>query len=103
MKLNDSLFAEVGLADFPREEREAFLDHVQETLEMRVGAWLADGLTQDQLGEFESILESGKEEAAVVWLVETRPGYKETVQAVADELKSEIRNVADEILAASAE
>jgi hypothetical protein len=56
-QLDDSFLESVGLGDMPAERKEAFLNHVREELEVRVGAKMSDGLTEQQVAEFERIID----------------------------------------------
>ncbi|MCL2869399.1 DUF5663 domain-containing protein [Candidatus Saccharibacteria bacterium] len=56
-QLDDSFLESVGLADMPTQRKEAFLGHVREELEVRVGAKMSDGLSPDQIEEFEKIID----------------------------------------------
>jgi hypothetical protein len=56
-QLDDSFLDSVGLADMPAERKEAFLSHVREELEVRVGAKMSDGLSEEQIAQFEKIID----------------------------------------------
>src|SRR5690606_7621207 len=56
-------------------QRQPFLQHVYSELELRVGTKLSEGLNEDQLKEFESII--GKDNEVVLnWLQTNAPDYK---------------------------
>ena len=46
MEFDEKFLREVGLAVMPEEEKRAFLDYVQEELEVRVGEEIAEGMTE---------------------------------------------------------
>ncbi|MFC0313693.1 DUF5663 domain-containing protein [Gordonia phosphorivorans] len=73
-ELNDEFLGEVGLADLPEEGRLPFLQHVYATLEQRVGKVLSEGLTNEQLSQFEAFADrdSAKVDA---WLAVWAPDY----------------------------
>lgn len=75
-QLDDKFLQDVGLGDLPDDQKKAFLDHFREQLELRVGTRLSEGLSDDQLGEFESFIDR---DAAKVdaWLAANVPDYKE--------------------------
>lgn len=73
-QLDDKFLADVGLADMPAEERKAFLQHIYDELELRVGTKLSDGMSDEQLEEFESIIER-KDEVISAWLTANAPNY----------------------------
>jgi hypothetical protein len=99
IKLDDNFLAEVGLAALPEPLRNLMLKHVYETLQLRVGLQLADGMSDQELDEFETLTDRGDEEGALAWLEANRPNYKEVVEQNLQELRQEILEVADQILA----
>lgn len=56
-QLDDKFLADIGLNDLPDEQKQAFLQHIYEELELRVGTRLSDGLSDQQLEEFEKIID----------------------------------------------
>ena len=101
LKIDNSLLVEIGLDRLPEAEKNSFLKHVYETLEMRVGIRLADQMTNEQLDEFEQYFEAKDDAGAFKWLETNFPNYKEIVQEEFDKLKSEVAQSAPQILAAS--
>lgn len=73
-QLDDKFLQELGLDQMPEEQREDFLKHIYGELEYRVGTQLSEGLSDQQLGQFEAIID--KDEAAIVgWINENAPEY----------------------------
>src|SRR3954465_8783662 len=101
LKIDNSLLQEVGLGTLPDNEKNSFLKHIYETLEMRVGIRLADQMTNEQLDEFEQYFEAKDDAGAFKWLETNFPNYKEIVQQEFDKLKGEVAQSAPQILAAS--
>lgn len=101
IKLDDDLLQELGLAALPPEEKKKLLAHIYETLEMRVGMKLAEQMSDAQLTEFEQFIDRNDEAGALKWLETNFPNYKDVVAAEFERLKTEIRQVAPQILAAS--
>src|SRR6201997_5013089 len=101
LKIDNSLLEEVGLAGLPDAEKNSFLKHIYETLEMRVGIRLADQMTNEQLDEFERYFEAKDDAGAFKWLETNFPNYKDIVQQEFDKLKAEVTQTAPQILAAS--
>lgn len=101
LKIDNSLLVEIGLDALPEAEKNSFLKHVYETLEMRVGIRLADQMTNEQLDEFEQYFEAKDDAGAFKWLETNFPNYKEIVQEEFDKLKAEVAQSAPQILAAS--
>jgi len=101
IKLDDDLLKELGLDALPKEEKAAFLRHMYETLEMRVGTRLAERMNDQQMAEFEQFINTGDEQGAFKWLEANFPNYKEVVAEEFDKLKGEVLPVAAQIVAAS--
>jgi hypothetical protein len=101
LKIDNTLLQEVGLGALPDSEKNSFLKHIYETLEMRVGVRLADQMSNQQLDEFEQYFEAKDDAGAFKWLETNFPNYKEIVQEEFDKLKSEITQTAPQVLAAS--
>ena len=51
-KLDNALLEELGLGALPADDKTKMLNHIYETLEMRVGMKLAERMTNQQLDEF---------------------------------------------------
>lgn len=100
-KLDENLLKELGLGELPAEEKNKMLAHIYETLEMRVGMKLAEQMTNEQLTEFESFIDSNDESGALKWLETNFPDYKQVVAAELENLKTEIKASAPQIVAAS--
>jgi predicted RNA-binding Zn ribbon-like protein len=100
-KLDDNLLRELGLGDLPAAEKNKMLAHIYETLEMRVGMTLAQQMTEAQLSEFETFIDSNDEAGALKWLETNFPNYKQVVADELEKLKAEIKAAAPQILAAS--
>ncbi len=56
-QLDDKFLADIGLNDMPDDQKQAFLQHIYEELELRVGTRLSEGLSDQQLEEFEKIID----------------------------------------------
>jgi Protein of unknown function (DUF5663) len=101
LKIDNSLLQDVGLGDLPAGEKNSFLKHIYETLEMRVGIRLADQMSNQQLDEFERYFEAKDDAGAFKWLETNFPNYKDIVQQEFDKLKTEVARSAPQILSAS--
>lgn len=74
-QLDDNFLQQVGLGGLPDDQKQAFLDHLKEQLELRVGTKLSDGLEDAQLAEFESFID--RDEARVnEWITRNVPDYQ---------------------------
>lgn len=100
-KLDNTLLVELGLGALPSEEKNTMLSHIYETLEMRVGIKLAEQMTDAQLDEFEEFIDQKDEPGALKWLETNFPDYKQVVASELASLKAEIKENAEQILAAS--
>lgn len=98
-KLDDDFLKSVGLGDLPEDQKKAFLQHLYEELELRVGTRLSEGMSEDQLGEFEQFIENADDKGAVSWLQQNRPEYQTVVSEEMTKLKQEIIEGKDKVLA----
>jgi len=73
-QLDSNFLDEIGLRDLPNDQKRPFLQHIYEELELRVGTRLSDGLSDEQLEEFESIIDH-KEPIINAWLEKNMPQY----------------------------
>ena len=73
-QLDDQFLQDVGLGALPAEQKQMFLDHFREQLELRVGTRLSEGLSDAQLEEFESFIDRNDEKVNA-WLATNVPQY----------------------------
>ena len=73
-QLDDKFLDDIGLNDLPDDQKKSFLQYIYDELELRVGTKLSDGMSDEQLEEFESIIDR-KDEIIVTWLNENAPNY----------------------------
>ncbi|MBC7764317.1 hypothetical protein H7Y29_01250 [Microbacteriaceae bacterium] len=84
-QLDDKFLQDVGLGDLPDDQKQAFLEHFREQLELRVGTRLSEGLSDSQLAEFESFID--RDVAKVdTWLTGNVPQYQD------DEIFVQLKN-----------
>ena len=74
--IDESFLEELGLNDLPEDEKQGFLQHIYSELELRVGTSLSEGLSEDQLGEFESFID-GDMPRVKSWIETNKPEYLE--------------------------
>ena len=101
LKLDDNFLQELGLGELPAEDKKKMLAHIYETLELRVGMKLAEKMTDAQLDEFEKLAQANDESASLKWLETNAPDYKQVVVEQLENLKSEIKKSAPQILESS--
>lgn len=73
-QLDEKFLDEIGLHDLPNDQKRPFLQHIYEELELRVGTRLSDGLSDEQLEEFEAIIDH-KTDVINGWLEKNVPQY----------------------------
>ena len=88
MEFDEKFLQEMGLSAMPEDQKQKFLDYVQEELEIRIGERISRGLTETQLNEFDMITDPVE---AAKWLEKNRPDYREIVNRTINEMKEEIR------------
>ena len=88
MQFDEQFLQEMGLSAMPEEQKQQFLAYVQEELEIRVGERISEGLSEEQLAEFDRITDQFE---AAEWLERNRPDYREIVDRTISEMKEEIR------------
>lgn len=95
MRIDEMFMEEVGLGDMPAGEKQAFMDHAEEELEVRVGHAVSLGLTDQQLRDFEELDDGGQ---AAAWLKINVPNFREIVQTVVQGFKNELISERAQIL-----
>ena len=88
MEFDDKFLQEMGLSAMPEDQKQKFLDYIEEQLEVRIGERISRGLTEEQLSEFDTITDQAE---ATKWLEKNRPDYREIVTRTINEMKEEIR------------
>lgn len=73
-QLDDKFLEEIGLDSMPEAQKKPFLQHIYDELELRVGTKLSDGMSDEQLEEFESIIDR-KDDIITAWLAKYMPEY----------------------------
>lgn len=74
-KLDEQFLEELGLNQLPDDQKQAFLEHIYSQLELRVGTRLSDGLSDEQLSEFESFIDRDDEKVRG-WIAANVPDYQ---------------------------
>lgn len=87
MRIDDVFMKEIGLDEMPDAEKQAFIDHAEEELEVRVGNAISQKLSRKQLQDFEE-LEEGSQTAA--WLNINVPDFRKIVADVFQGFKKEL-------------
>jgi archaellum component FlaC len=97
-KLDDQFLNDVGLGNLPAEEKKIMLQHIYEKLELNVGMRLASGMSDQQLDDFEKLMDANDQAGALKWLETNVPHYKQVVAEELEKLKAEIKKDAAAIV-----
>lgn len=91
LKLDDNFLNEIGLANLSEFEKGPFLEHIYQELEIRVGTKLSEGMTDQQMAEFEAIAD-GDQVKTTQWLTIYFPDYEheEGYRKLAEKLNVEV-------------
>lgn len=73
-QLDDQFLKDLGLDQLPEDQKQAFKEHIYNELELRVGVRLSDGLSDEQLSEFESFVDRNDEKVRA-WVAAHTPDY----------------------------
>ncbi len=60
-QFDESFLDSVGLSGMPEEQKQSFLQYAQDQLEVRIGEKMSEGLSDEQLDEFERIIDNDQE------------------------------------------
>lgn len=74
-QLDDKFLQDIGLGTMPQDQKQAFLEHIYNELELRVGTRLSEGLSEAQMSEFEAFIDR-KQEVVEQWFSNHVPNYK---------------------------
>jgi hypothetical protein len=73
---DENFLEDVGLQELGSDFRAAFLGYVYDHLERRVGESLSENMSNDQLAEFEAIID-GRDDVIDDWIAQNAPSYAE--------------------------
>lgn len=93
-QLDDKFLQDLGLAQLPDDQKQAFLEHIYSELELRVGQQLSDGLSDAQLEQFEAFIDRN-EGSVRTWVAANVPNYQS--DPAFQQLQSGIPQGTDEI------
>jgi hypothetical protein len=74
-QLDEKFLQDIGLNDLPEDQKKPFLQHIYDELELRVGTKLSEGMSDEQLSEFEAIIDR-KDEVVAAWLQKYSADYR---------------------------
>ncbi len=75
-QLDDKFLQDVGLGLLPDDQKQAFLAHTHEELELRVGTKLSEGLTKEQMEEFEAFVDQDMDKVRG-WFEKNMPDFSD--------------------------
>jgi hypothetical protein len=93
-QLDDKFLQDVGLNDLPDEQKKAFLQHIYDELELRVGTKLSEGMSEQQLQEFEAFVDRDEDKVRD-WFAKNLPTYAD--QADYQQIKSSAPDTVQEL------
>jgi len=100
IKLDAELLTSLGLVGLSEKDQKDILEHMLETLQMRLGIRLTNNMTEEQLNEFQMYSDNQDQQGAFDWLKNNFPDYQEITQEEFDKLCVEVKQSAPTILAA---
>ena len=95
MQFDENFLQQMGLSSMPADKKQDFLKYIQDELEVRIGRRISEGLSEEQLQEFDSLTETAD---IAAWLEKNRPDYHEIVDRCIEEMKQAIVKNRDQLL-----
>ena len=92
--LNAKEFSDIGISFRTKEETDSFARVVCRDLEIRIGERISQGMSQEQLDDFD-LCET--EEETEKWLIENAPDFRDIVAEARKEVEAELIQFRDEI------
>ena len=74
--LDDTFLDDVVVGSMPSHEKKFFLEHIRSELELRVGTALSEGLSDEQIAQFEALVD-GSEADVQEWVMVNAADYTE--------------------------
>lgn len=87
MRIDEQFMEEVGLGAMAPDEKQAFMQHAEEELEVRVGQAVGADFTEEQMNEFDAITDLGQ---AAKWLDANAPNFRQVTERVYEKFKQEL-------------
>lgn len=75
-QIDTAFLTSLGLSDLPQDKQQEIAQQLQTELEERVGEKLTAGMSDEQLAEFDALMEND-EQAVQQWLQANRPNYSD--------------------------
>lgn len=90
-RLDKGGLKKIGITFRTRQESDTFAEIVKTELEIRIGAEISKGLSEEQLDEFDRLVD-GKDEELSDWLEKNVPDMNRKIHKAAGEFKRELIN-----------
>lgn len=110
LALDDNFLNDLGLGGASPEQKQAFVQRILETLQLRVGTRLGEELTEEQVDEFETMTPSENDPQEVVaqkqqlmeeWLKANHPNHEDVIAQELEKLKQELKSGLDSVAGAA--
>lgn len=88
-QVDDQFLTAMGLDGLPEDQKEEMLATILKTLDMSVAQRVSDQLTEEQLGQFDQLLDSATEEQISQWLAQNVHNYQQIIEEEAQKMKEE--------------
>lgn len=95
MEFDEQFLQEMGLQAMPEDQKQPFLEYVQEELEIRIGQQIAKGLPPEKVQEFAQLSDPDQ---ILQWFETNRPDFREIVNRTVEAMKDEIRANRDRLI-----
>lgn len=90
--VSPDLLWDLGYRRLTRSQVSDLLADLYDTLELRVGTRLAEGLDSNELARFERAVSDNDDRKALAWLTQTIPNYRDIVTSEYDYIVGTLRN-----------
>ncbi len=90
--LDDEFIADIGLSDLSDTEKQQVLEDVRTSLEAKVGVKLVQGLSEEQVNQFNDIIKGDDSKVAMDWLENNVPNYQDVVMEELEAIVEQIKN-----------
>ncbi len=94
--ITKDLLAAAGVEVKPEDE-ESFIEHVNDTLQERVGAEVVESLDDEQLDQLATLQEADDQDAIQTWMAENVPELEDIVKDEVDILLGELVESTDSV------
>lgn len=90
--IDEKFLSDIGLVDLSAEEKQQAMEDIKIALESRVGVKLTQGLSDDQVDQFNNILSGDDMNVAMEWMDTNIPNYRDVVMLELDAIVEQIKH-----------